>query len=617
MTAQSSALSYIPGESEEAKAANQAYQDALKKMVESLDARRNRMFDPTLLAMAQGFLTPGRTGSFGESLGQVAGNVRAAETESLKEEQAAAEAGLKVQQMNMQAIRDRQNAQYIMSKRAAAKAGAPGTTGAVAGAVPGAPSGSTGYKVFEGQGDPTDEITEAAVLSRLSPAEYQKLLQDANAKRYEKTEGGMYDLWTGMFIPALTGKTVEFNGKTIPEAVMVQIASLMREGKTAQANELFNQATSGISTSAALSGAKAREEARVRREEETKQVNRSIPGFGTIELPEQTAFEYDKAVRQFGVNSQQARSVIAPYLGGSPAPAEAPAQAPAAPAAAPAAPTAAPAAAPAGAPSAAVLSAEEREIRQKENEKRRLQLAEESAKAEAQLPARYQNAQSLVDTTSRVLRSVNQSPNYFGLFERPGVVSALGKIINEGVQTPSGSLRMSGFEDAVRQAMPRATQEHLNNVKLAGADLAEVELQFTKQYLAKQGAVTEGERKIVRAVPGTVSSSADVLRTRMQLLQERAKFDRAEISGFQEFKRSNPTASYLDWQNSEGYKRLLDDFSEKSEKIYEDMLSSNAKKPVIPNRPAGVPSNWKLQQDAKGNKAWVDPNNPRNFREVQ
>ena len=165
MTAQSSALSYIPGESEEAKAANQAYQDALKKMVESLDARRNRMFDPTLLAMAQGFLTPGRTGSFGESLGQVAGNVRAAETESLKEEQAAAEAGLKVQQMNMQAIRDRQNAQYIMSKRAAAKAGAPGTTGAVAGAVPGAPSGSTGYKVFEGQGDPTDEITEAAVLS--------------------------------------------------------------------------------------------------------------------------------------------------------------------------------------------------------------------------------------------------------------------------------------------------------------------------------------------------------------------------------------------------------------------------------------------------------------------
>jgi hypothetical protein len=34
-----------------------------EKMMESLDAK-DRMFDPTLLAMAQGFLTPGKTGSF-------------------------------------------------------------------------------------------------------------------------------------------------------------------------------------------------------------------------------------------------------------------------------------------------------------------------------------------------------------------------------------------------------------------------------------------------------------------------------------------------------------------------------------------------------------------------
>lgn len=95
-------LAYIGGDSEEARAANQAYQDALKKMMESLDARKNRMFDPTMLAMAQGFLTPGKTGSFGESLGNVAGNVRQAEEQAAKEEQASAEAGVKVAQMNLQ-----------------------------------------------------------------------------------------------------------------------------------------------------------------------------------------------------------------------------------------------------------------------------------------------------------------------------------------------------------------------------------------------------------------------------------------------------------------------------------------------------------------------------------
>lgn len=45
------------------------------KLRESLDARQNPMFDPVLLAMAQGFLAPTKTGSFGEALGNVAAQV--------------------------------------------------------------------------------------------------------------------------------------------------------------------------------------------------------------------------------------------------------------------------------------------------------------------------------------------------------------------------------------------------------------------------------------------------------------------------------------------------------------------------------------------------------------
>ena len=51
------------------------YKSALSKIKAALDARENRAFDPTLLAMAQGFLSPTKTGSFGESLGQAAGAV--------------------------------------------------------------------------------------------------------------------------------------------------------------------------------------------------------------------------------------------------------------------------------------------------------------------------------------------------------------------------------------------------------------------------------------------------------------------------------------------------------------------------------------------------------------
>jgi hypothetical protein len=43
-----------------------------KALEEALKARENPLFDPVLLAIAQGFLAPTKTGSFGESLGNVA-----------------------------------------------------------------------------------------------------------------------------------------------------------------------------------------------------------------------------------------------------------------------------------------------------------------------------------------------------------------------------------------------------------------------------------------------------------------------------------------------------------------------------------------------------------------
>ena len=51
------------------------YTDAQQNLKDMLAKRENRLFDPTLLAMAQGFFAPTKTGSFGESLGNVAGAV--------------------------------------------------------------------------------------------------------------------------------------------------------------------------------------------------------------------------------------------------------------------------------------------------------------------------------------------------------------------------------------------------------------------------------------------------------------------------------------------------------------------------------------------------------------
>ena len=72
MTSSKGALA-VPyyAETEEEQAKLQELQSARQKLQEALE-NRNQLFDPVLLAMAQGFLAPTSTGKFGESLANVA-----------------------------------------------------------------------------------------------------------------------------------------------------------------------------------------------------------------------------------------------------------------------------------------------------------------------------------------------------------------------------------------------------------------------------------------------------------------------------------------------------------------------------------------------------------------
>jgi hypothetical protein len=79
--------SFLPGDDPDSLEANRRYQEALAKLTESLDTRKNRFFDPTMLAAAAGFLAPTQTGGFGESLGKAAANIGPAEEARVKEEQ--------------------------------------------------------------------------------------------------------------------------------------------------------------------------------------------------------------------------------------------------------------------------------------------------------------------------------------------------------------------------------------------------------------------------------------------------------------------------------------------------------------------------------------------------
>ena len=136
---------YLPGEDPAALEANRRYQEALAKLTESLDARKNRFFEPTLLAMAQGFAAPTRTGGFGESLGNALGKIGEAETASVKENQEIAQQqlGVATQGLELQRLKARDAAleRYLNPSAAAPAPQAGPLTGPQAGAIAGPQAG--------------------------------------------------------------------------------------------------------------------------------------------------------------------------------------------------------------------------------------------------------------------------------------------------------------------------------------------------------------------------------------------------------------------------------------------------------------------------------------------
>ncbi|HSG19880.1 MAG TPA: hypothetical protein VLA31_03850, partial [Burkholderiaceae bacterium] len=155
-------IGYLPGQDPGDMQANEEYQQALQRMLASLDARKNRMFDPTMLAMAQGFLTPTKTGSFGESLGYAVGNLRAAQEEEAKLDQDLAQQQLALagQGLNLQRQKARERAfESMMRPTPSEGAGEP------SGAVPGAPAGPVAPVAATapaGAGEVADRVAQAA-----------------------------------------------------------------------------------------------------------------------------------------------------------------------------------------------------------------------------------------------------------------------------------------------------------------------------------------------------------------------------------------------------------------------------------------------------------------------
>jgi hypothetical protein len=481
-------VAYVPGTEQSTIEANRVYQEALRKLNESLDLRKNRTFDPMMLAAAQGFLAPTKTGSFLESLGRVAGSVGEAQEKSIAEQQEEARQRLGVAQSGLELERLRQRERILGGAGGlpTAPGGAPGAAPAgeaPAGGLPGvAPAGGLsaapppGFSGVEGVpvSPPNPEIISAAryiQAAQLDPrAQAHTILKDAQEiaqKRYQTKEGGVLDLATGMFYSFPKSDLVdrEINGQ-----------SYKIDGRTAALLDLY-RATND-------------------------------PRYWQV----------------------AERAIKGPDRPGEPA--------------------------------QPLRSEGERRREQAEEESRAKRIGEKSADREAAVAETDRTARQIYSIAGRVNNYLGQSQNYYGIFQRPGLMSAIGNFVSQGVQTPGGTINLPGLQQAVTQLLPNVTQRDLDNIQKSAADLAELELLFTRIFLQGQGQVTEGERRIVARIPGGVSNSPEVLRTRLNLLKQRAQYDMDIAAAWDTWEKRHPGKSFMQFERSDMYKDLKKNFEE-------------------------------------------------------
>jgi len=519
--------SFLPGEDPEAIEANRKYQEALELLNKSLDTRKNRFFDPTWLAAAEAFLTPTKTGGFGESLGNVARNVGAAQAAAQKEEQDIAQQRVAVagQNVELQRMKQRDAAleNFLNPKPPAGSLAGP-QAGAIAGpqagplssvasaapALKGTSPASTldqasapkaavapqsglaaleaskppGFENIEGIQvmPPNPDFMTARDYIRLnrtdkskSAADLIKEAQEVNQKRYRDKEGGIQDLATGKFFQFPTGKTEEITIDGYPGTHKVDARIAAR--------------------------------------------------LGWLALNDDPAY-HDLAKRVMS----GPRKKEAPKEGDQAAP-------------------------------TLRKSLQEMAVEQKENEARAGELGKRAAEKEAAVEETDVAARSMFGGASRVLNYLKESPNFYGIFERPNLTAAVLGAINAGIKTSDGTISIGDLENAVTKLLPEVSQKDLDNVKKAAAELAEMELTYTKLFLSKQGAVTEGERKIVRAIPGTISSSPEVLRSRMELIRMRTQKDMDVADAYRQWQDQNPGRSYFEFERkSQLYKDIKNNY---------------------------------------------------------
>ena len=485
-----------------------AYQDyisAEQKIKDILAERENRLFDPTLLAMAQGFLAPTKTGSFGESLGNVAGTLAPVQQAEDKRTMENAQMRLQMAQMNVEQAR-KQKAQDMATSLMPKPVGAPAAPAGGAGTPAGAPAGAQA-------GAPTGGAQPAA-----QPAGQTRPI-------------------TGQDIFALTSLDKDM-GNALAEAVKLDRDRFV----ISQNGIVFDKAAGTYVTNIPIPGQTQSE---------------FVTPFGTFKM---TPNEY----AQLGeaMSKGQGREWMDMWRRGqidvTGKPVAAPSAAPSAPssAATPAAPAGSPATG--GRPTTSESDAAAAALKETATKTAAAKVAQttevkEAAKVGMTLIPLYDRAEKLLKT-----KGIDQA---LGVFERPDVLAQIGTVVDEGIRVGPYAINAPSMRKIATNLF---TDQNVIN---AVTELGQVEAMW--QFMQRKGlgsgtSVSNFEQQMVNAMGPNFKDPKDAYTKKLQFMREKANFDNKLGS---ELNRTG--LQFEDYMYTDDFNRIFADYRTRIERIGE------------------------------------------------
>lgn len=545
------------------------YEAAQQEARDILAQRQNRLFDPTMLAMAQGFLAPTKTGSFGESLGNVAAAVGPAQSAEEKRTMDMAKMRMELAQQQLQtevqgrAAKEEQ--EYWARKRGQAPQPAaqapqvtpqvapqPAPQAAPAGALPSAGAPSTPAAPVS----PLSAPLSAPVSAPVSAPQTAPVVAEARAPQMpagQQLFPPQPETWTPQ--EDEMARSMRLAGKK-PFEVEQAIDKMRRENMVVKENQATDLRTGRIFTPPDPTPTEVR-----------------IPGKGTYITSKTMASRLAGAQAEndpekyWTIADQITQGIQRPPAKTTPTPANA-------------TPTGA---APAGAPTQAGMKT-------KAQEEADAALAKaEAEKAGTGRGARTSTAMDKVEPAIEV-RAVAQAAKdlvnqeggdkVVGIFEKPTVRAALAKMVDEGKFTPVG------FRDAMVAAnvafsVPQKPDESSKDYAQRKQDILDryyqlgtqvARAKFEASTLAKgQGAFSDGERRMFADTTINTKMSVNSINKTADMLLARANFAEKLANSIED---SN--LSYDRFRRTPEYQKMLKEYEGELRSIWGGKQASSS-----------------------------------------